>query len=98
MYAGKVIESGSVKDVLEKPLHPYTQGLMASAPSRNPRGQPLKQIPGSTPSLLNLPFGCAFQDRCSYANADCINDPVPTVIPGRTFRCYHPIEDVGAER
>ena len=98
MYAGKVIESGSVKDVLEKPLHPYTQGLIASAPSRNPRGRPLKQIPGSTPSLLNLPSGCAFRERCAYANADCINDPVQTTVDGRTFRCYHPIEEVGVER
>lgn len=97
MYAGKVIESGSVKDVLERPLHPYTQGLIASAPSRNPRGRPLKQIPGSTPSLLNLPSGCAFRERCAYANADCINDPVQTVTDGRTFRCYHPIEFGGIE-
>lgn len=98
MYAGKVIESGSVKDVLERPLHPYTKGLMASAPSRNPRGQPLKQIPGSTPSLLNLPSGCAFRERCTHADADCTNDPEQQIVIGRTFRCHHPIEDVGAAR
>ena len=98
MYAGKVIESGSVKEVLETSLHPYTQGLIASAPSRNPRGRPLKQIPGSTPSLLNLPSGCAFRERCGDANADCVSEPIQRESNGRTFRCHHPVEGLGAER
>ncbi len=90
MYAGKVIESGSVKEVLEHPMHPYTQGLISSAPSCNPRGQLLYQIPGATPSLLNLPNGCAFRERCSRASATCVNEPFDVTRDGRMFRCFHP--------
>jgi peptide/nickel transport system ATP-binding protein len=96
MYAGKVIESGSVKEVLEQPLHPYTRGLIASAPSRNPRGQMLHQIPGSTPSLLRLPNGCAFRERCGMASAACVNEPLATSRNGRMFRCFHPSDATGA--
>jgi peptide/nickel transport system ATP-binding protein len=96
MYAGKIIESGSVKDVLEHPYHPYTQGLIASAPSHNPRGGLLYQIPGSTPSLLNLPTGCAFRERCSKASAVCKNEPVCDIRNGRMFRCFHPFDALGA--
>jgi peptide/nickel transport system ATP-binding protein len=95
MYAGKIIESGSVKDVIERSTHPYTRGLIASAPSRNPRGRPLSQISGSTPSLLNLPAGCAFRERCSRASADCLDEPVLVSSGGRTFRCFHPFENSG---
>ena len=96
MYAGKIIESGSVNEVLERPMHPYTQGLIASAPSRNPRGQLLHQIPGSTPSLLNLPSGCAFRERCSRASATCATEPLETARNGRMFRCFHPSAAIGA--
>ena len=65
MYAGRIVESGAAERVLEQPRHPYTHGLIASAPSRNERGRPLRQIPGATPSLLNLPSGCAFRSRCT---------------------------------
>jgi peptide/nickel transport system ATP-binding protein len=96
MYAGKVIESGSVKEVLEHPMHPYTQGLIASAPSRNPRGRLLHQIPGSTPSLLKLPSGCAFRERCDRASAICATEPLVTTNAGRMFRCFHPSGAIGA--
>ena len=67
MYAGRIVEKGAVGDVLDKPLHPYTHGLIGSVPSRNKRGEALRQIPGMTPSLLNLPQGCAFRARCPRA-------------------------------
>jgi peptide/nickel transport system ATP-binding protein len=54
MYAGRIVESGTVDDVLEHPMHPYTRGLLDSVPSRNTPGRPLAQIPGMTPSLLRL--------------------------------------------
>src|SRR5215216_3042304 len=54
MYAGRIVESGSVEEVLERPMHPYTRGLLESVPSRNRPGRPLAQIPGMTPSLLKL--------------------------------------------
>ncbi|KAI3594989.1 ABC transporter, ATP-binding protein (cluster 5, nickel/peptides/opines) [Cupriavidus sp. U2] len=92
MYAGKIVESGDVRQVLEQPHHPYTHGLIGSAPSRNPRGAPLRQIPGMTPSLLNLPGGCSFRNRCPYATDVCKSDPPLAVSPdGRQLRCFHPV-------
>ena len=92
MYAGKVVEYGSVAKVLDAPLHPYTQGLLASVPSRNRRGQPLKQIPGMTPSLLEIGSGCAFRERCPYRMPDC--EDAPPLSPHamhRQVRCFHPV-------
>lgn len=95
MYAGKIVESGEVHQVLEHPRHPYTHGLIASAPSRNPHGQPLKQIPGMTPSLLNLPSGCAFRERCERATAECEQTPLLRTVDGRALRCFHPVVEQG---
>lgn len=93
MYAGKIVESGSVREVLEQPRHPYTHGLIASSPSNNKRGEPLRQIPGMTPSLLNLPSGCAFRTRCKRATATCATTPPLTIAGARTLRCFHPIAE-----
>jgi peptide/nickel transport system ATP-binding protein len=93
MYAGKIVESGTVQQVLEQSRHPYTLGLIASAPSRNPRGQPLRQIPGMTPSMLNLPVGCAFRERCDRASAACDQPPPIQEFDGHTLRCFHPHTD-----
>ena len=65
MYAGRIVEQGPVTATILDPVHPYTRGLMASIPSQNERGTPLKQIDGMVPSLLSLPAGCAFQNRLS---------------------------------
>ena len=96
MYAGRVVEDGSVDGVLDRPLHPYSVGLLESVPSRNKRGQRLRQIPGMTPSLLNLPAGCAFKERCPRAGGDCdVLPPVTEPLPGRQVRCVRPhLEDV----
>ena len=59
MYAGRIVETGSVDEVLDRPLHPYSKGLIESVPSHNQRGMRLNQIPGMTPSLLSLPVGMA---------------------------------------
>jgi peptide/nickel transport system ATP-binding protein len=93
MYAGRIVESGTVQQVLEHPRHPYTHGLIASAPSRNPRGQPLQQIPGMTPTLLNLPAGCAFRTRCAYASVECQQTPLLREVEQRMLRCFHPLRD-----
>ncbi|MBM3532102.1 MAG: ABC transporter ATP-binding protein [Alphaproteobacteria bacterium] len=96
MYAGKLAESGPVDDVLDRPLHPYTKGLLGSVPSRNRRGSPLAQIPGMTPSLMSLPDGCAFADRCPRAQGDCRQavPPMAEILPGRLARCIRPhLED-----
>jgi len=92
MYAGRIVEQGSVDQVLDDPRHPYTSGLIASVPGRGHRGGTLRQIPGMTPSLLNLPPGCAFRDRCPNADADCGQDPPEKAGPaGRSLRCFHPV-------
>jgi len=92
MYAGRIVEQGSVDQVLDAPLHPYTHGLIASVPSRGRRGEPLRQIPGMTPSLLDLAPGCAFRERCARADAACAEDPaLSSPVAGRQVRCFHPL-------
>lgn len=94
MYAGRVVEHGTVDEVLDRPAHPYTHGLIGSVPSRNRRGQPLSQIPGMTPSLLNLQPGCPFKARCPRVGEACSVSPDTTQpLPGRDVRCHHPILD-----
>jgi peptide/nickel transport system ATP-binding protein len=92
MYAGRIVESGEAADVLDRPRHPYTAGLIGSVPSRNRRGAKLRQIPGMTPSLLSLPAGCAFRARCARADGACEQQP-PEAGGGHTVRCFHPLED-----
>ena len=94
MYAGRVVEDGPVSEVLDRPLHPYTHGLIGSVPSRNKRGEPLRQIPGMTPSLLKLPAGCAFRARCPRADEACLAEQnLEELLPGRHARCVHPHRD-----
>jgi peptide/nickel transport system ATP-binding protein len=98
MYAGKIVETGSVAQVLDRPMHPYTNGLLSSVPSSNVRGQPLKQIRGMTPSLLAIGGGCAFRDRCDYRQALCDDMPSLTTsaVAGavsdtsHAVRCHYP--------
>ena len=90
MYAGKVVEAGPTRAILKAPRHPYTSGLLASVPSRNPRGVDLPQIPGSTPSLLSLPSGCPFRPRCPSATTRCESVPPAELAGGRMVRCFHP--------
>lgn len=93
MYAGRVVETGPVDDVLDHPIHPYTRGLLGSLPSAALPGQPLEQIPGSTPSLGRLPPGCAFAPRCRDATVVCRESaPANLRFAGeREARCHHPI-------
>ena len=94
MYAGRVVERGPVDAVLDSPLHPYTRGLIESVPSRHERGETLRQIPGMAPSLLDLPPGCAFRDRCDRASAACLAEPgVTHAREGREVRCFHPLAE-----
>ncbi len=92
MYAGRIVESGPVDEILDHPLHPYTRGLLESIPSRNPPGRPLAQIPGMSPSLARLGAGCAFRERCGRAREECRAAP-PVTRPAsfRTLRCARPL-------
>jgi len=98
MYAGRIVEQGSVDAVLDHPQHPYTAGLIDSLPSLNTRGRRLTQITGITPDLRALPAGCAFAARCTRATAACVNPPVLSPSPAarasehgtHLVRCFHP--------
>ena len=92
MYAGRLIEEGPTAAVLRAPKHPYTQGLLNSLPANAMPGQDLVQIPGSTPALSNLPPGCAFAPRCTFADAICDSAPALVRQGDRALRCHHPLD------
>ncbi|MFU8768167.1 MAG: ABC transporter ATP-binding protein [Desulfotignum sp.] len=92
MYAGKMVESADVTMLFTRPAHPYTRGLFDSLPRRGCTG-PLPTIRGAVPSLLNLPPGCTFQDRCDIAESRCRQAPPwQEVTEGHGVRCWHPLE------
>ena len=89
MYAGKIVEQGSMKDIFEDPWHPYTRLLIMSIPGiKVKRGGRLETIEGAVPNPMNFPPGCRFYPRCPYAEEKCMREePVPEVIGGRMVRC-----------
>ena len=93
MYAGRIVETGTVAEVLDAPRHPYTQGLLNSLPAQATPGARLSQINGMAPSLSGRVPGCAFAPRCTRATPQCVAEQPPvTTIPGREFRCFDPLE------
>ena len=91
MYAGKMVEIAPVVDIFDKPLHPYTRLLIESLPSLEEKGV-MQGVPGMTPSLIDLPPGCAFHPRCPDAGDECRGDEPPDwveVQPGRWIACCH---------
>lgn len=89
MYAGQIVEDAEVKALFRKPLHPYTQGLMASMPSLSEEKDHLETIEGTVPSIYAMPAGCAFCNRCKYAKP-CCQENAPKMLeaePGRRVRC-----------
>jgi oligopeptide/dipeptide ABC transporter ATP-binding protein len=95
MYAGRFIEVGDVRQIFKEPRHPYTWALMQTLPRLDrSRGEPLHAIPGSPPSMIELPEECAFLPRCRKATLQCRTDPAPplaTVGPGQFAACYNPV-------
>jgi len=91
MYAGRVVESGRVRDVLGSPAHPYTLALLDSVPDVRGNGSKLRPIVGSPPDMANVPSGCAFHPRCRLATEECRLTPPPAVsiAPGRVAECHH---------
>lgn len=90
MYAGRIVETAPTADIIRAAQHPYTHGLMASIPTFDTRGEDLFQIPGSTPSPLNMPEGCPFRTRCYRATSQCAQEPVfEEVAPAHSVSCWH---------
>jgi oligopeptide/dipeptide ABC transporter ATP-binding protein len=77
MYAGKIVEHGSVRDIFKRPAHPYTRALLAGLPHASAVGKRLEAIPGRVPSPTMLPPGCAFCARCKHAFEPCQTEPPP---------------------
>lgn len=89
MYAGQVVEYGSVEQIYNDPLHPYTRGLIESVPRLDRHDDDLHAIPGNPPNLLALPDGCSFRDRCTRAFDACGSlPPLETLPDGRQKRCF----------
>ena len=89
MYAGQIVESGTLSQIVRSPIHPYARGLLASTVHGAKRGQRLETIPGTPPSLDKPPASCSFAPRCAFAQASCIErlPPKVDVGPQRTARC-----------
>lgn len=92
MYAGRIVERGTIDEVLDVPQHPYTAGLIGSTPMANERGKPLRQIPGSAPPALGRPSGCPFRPRCARATEICQTEPPETLAGQHGWRCFHPLQ------
>jgi oligopeptide/dipeptide ABC transporter ATP-binding protein len=91
MYAGQVVETGTVDEVFRAPRHPYTLGLLRSVPRFDVVRQTLDSIPGQPPDLVAPPTGCPFQPRCGFAREDCLEGdfPLRRLGPGRATACIH---------
>ena len=93
MYSGQIVETGTAMEVFERPLHPYTQGLIdcIPIPGKTKPGAKLGSIPGIVPTLVGDLAGCTFRDRCAFAQDRCAGDVGENVLGvGRQFRCVLP--------
>ena len=97
MYAGRIVESGPAREVLQQPAHPYTLALLRSVPAVRDKSQPLRPIVGSPPDLARLPAGCAFHPRCEFAReaCRCAAPPHHAPSPSRAVECLFPLEGAG---
>lgn len=99
MYAGRIVEEGTARELMRSPRHPYTLALLRSrAHGAMDKGQRLVTIPGSPPDLARLPAGCAFAERCSYAQDTCRQTQPPAIelAPGHRARCLRTEATAGA--
>jgi oligopeptide/dipeptide ABC transporter ATP-binding protein len=94
MYAGRVVESGPVREIFNKPSHPYTQALLSSVPTMEERPERLYSIQGQPPALWDIPPGCRFAARCPYADVRCQQEYPPsfTLGEGHSADCWR-LED-----
>jgi peptide/nickel transport system ATP-binding protein len=89
MYAGEIVEQGTLSQIVRSPVHPYARGLLASTVHGAKRGQRLETIPGTPPSLDHAPTSCSFAPRCGFAETRCVEQRPPNVAVGtdRLARC-----------
>ena len=93
MYAGEVVEDAPVDDVLMRPRHPYTSGLLRSLPGLSARRGVLSSIPGPVPSPNAMPAGCRFRARCAHAAAGCEREQAMVAVDaGHDARCWRATE------
>jgi len=91
MYAGRLVESASTRDLLSRPMHPYTMALLRCLPKLQARGHKLATIEGQPPDLAHLPAGCAFGPRCPTRRARCQEDrpELKELFPGHSVACWY---------
>ena len=94
VYAGEIVEIGTVKDVYLHPLHPYTRGLFDSIPKIDEDTEQLMPIDGMMPNMADLPSGCCFHPRCKYAKPICSQKVPETVGTNHRCKCHFPLEEV----
>jgi oligopeptide/dipeptide ABC transporter ATP-binding protein len=85
MYAGKIVEQGSVRDLFRSSKHPYTRALLGSMPKLGSK-DPLFAIPGHPPNLAQLPSGCAFHPRCAHTMPQCVSQEPDDRLIGANWR------------
>ena len=89
MYSGRIVEQGPTREIIDRPYHPYTEGLLGALPQMTQPGQNLRQIPGSMPTLSNLPSGCSFSPRCSRSFSRCKEQlPELRIVKDRQIACH----------
>lgn len=95
MYAGKIMEQAETFELFDHKAHPYTEGLMSSIPRIGKNEERLKTIPGVVPNLLKLPKGCAFCNRCAYADDRCFEEKpeMRELTEGHSIRCFKTCKD-----
>ena len=94
MYAGRIVESGDVRQIFNSPKHPYTQALIDSVPKLEIKTGRLRQIDGQPPLLYNLPAGCPFAPRCPNALDRCREEypPYEQAAENHYFHCWNPVK------
>ncbi len=94
MYAGRIVETGTIQEVLTSPRHPYTMGLLSAVPRFDIRRPKLVPIPGQPPTAEDIVQGCAFSSRCKYTKENCVERPLLDKRDNRLVACWFPKGEV----